>query len=171
MDTFREDLLGLWIDPLGRLSLRIRRAPGGELVVTVWEGGGPERHVQEGPARWHPPSPTNGTTDTGRSLLGYLSIDLGLGPPYIGPAYDLLFAAVNHNPEAYYGYKIRPVAADDALDAVTIYPEAMMSFREMHVGRWDDEVQDEIAAYAWRHPLGSYRRGTPDEELAWATLP
>lgn len=152
---FRAELCTLWVAEDETKSLRIVRN-GDALSVTVWKGLGPETHVVDRPAKWHPPDPERATDSYARARLGYVQVELGdVGQ---GTTYDLMLGWPN---ESASGYQWIAAPADAALDDLRLFPEGGASFYEAVLGVWDETVEEmNEAERGWIEPLSTYRVAT-----------
>ena len=155
---FREELCTLWVAEDETKSLRIARVEEA-LRVTVWKGLGPDTHIVELPAKWHPPDPERASDSYAKARLGFVQVELGdVG---MGTTYDLMLGWENPDPNTHAGYQWIAAPPDAKVDDLRLFPQGGASFYEAVIGAYDDYVEEmNEAEQGWIEPLSTYRIAT-----------
>jgi hypothetical protein len=139
--------------------MRIERAPGGGVRVSVWRIDTGKMHAKDRPAKWHGPGEASHNSDNARARIGYLQVELG--DPGLGSTYDLMLAKRNE-PPALRNYEWGAVAINTPRQQTRIFPQGGASYYEAVLGKWDDLVEEILDQDRWMEPLCSWLP-LPDE--------
>ncbi len=147
--------LGDWRSEDGTRHMRISD-PGDGPRVTVWSCSEAKIvHLDDRPAKWHPPEPTAAASPNARQRLGYLQVEVG--DPGLGSTYDLMAATGSTEPTAFGGFHWRPLAPETSRSDVRLFPEGGASYFEAVLGYYDDAVEAMREADAWMQPLSTWQ--------------
>lgn len=146
--------LGLWLSEDGTRAMRITATPDA-VQVSVWRCADlAALHLDQRPAKWHPPRSDVATSANARDRLGCLQVEVG--EPGLGSTYDLMIATRNMDPSAFGGFDWRPIRADTSRDDVRLFPEGGASYYEAVLGYYDDVVEAIRDADSWMQPLSTW---------------
>ena len=146
--------LGLWLSEDGTRAMRITATPDG-VRVSVWRcADRAALHLDQRPAKWHPPKPDAATSAHARDRVGYLQVEVG--HPGLGSTYDLMVTTRNLDPSTFGGFDWRPIMADTPRAEVRLFPEGGASYYEAVLGYYDDVVEAIRDADDWMQPLSTW---------------